>query len=132
MRLLIKKIISVDDIHKRCLAIDNWFNCAKKLGVTTTLNPKDFLEELLFKFPEAKQNILDQKSLLFYNFEIWPRFFAKRVIDNIVVEMFMRLGDNGMIQGMSNEMVTIDQNFFRGKHHNTEELLDFIDSFKNE
>ena len=129
--LLMKKIITIQNDSKRKLAIEDWFNCALKFKITTTASPKDFLLELLTKFPETKENIAPKRTLFFYDFILSPRYFMKRASYHIV-EMFVNPEHSSLLHGISDEMIIIDQNFFRGKHHNTEELLDFIKGFKNE
>jgi len=128
--LLIKKIVTMEDQTKRVTAIENWFNCAKNIGATKAKCPKDFLQELLLKFPTAKKNILQEEIPSCYNFEVEPQQFIKKCISRLV-DMSVHLEGEVYIQDMSDEQITIDEKFLQGPHHNTQELLYFLAELKN-
>lgn len=128
--LLVIKIISMKDRSKRNIAIENWFNLAKKLGATKEQTPKDFLQELLIKLPDMKPIVVGKGITSDDKFESQIRWLAKKLVNRSIYRITNPDGDMP-IQGMSNEKVVVDGKFLGGEHHNTQELLDFIDGLKN-
>lgn len=128
--LLVIKILSMKDETKRNRAINNWFNLAKKLKTTDVQTPKDFLQELLFKLPDMRGIVAGKGQISDDKFESQVRWLAKKLV-NQSIDKITNPDGNMSIQSMSDEQVVINESFFGNERHNTQELLDFIDSLKD-
>lgn len=129
--LLSQKLLPIADKTFKERAIRDWFNLAKRLGVTTKNAPHTFLEELLDKFPETRSILFKEYESPDEKFDNQARWLARKLIKRALGKATAR-AENPPLSGMSDQQIHIDSSFYRGPHHNAKKLLQYIEKEKIE
>jgi hypothetical protein len=118
------KILFLKNPETRNRAINEWYSLAKSLGVTSSSNPTEFLEEIISENP----NIVN------YNFKTEENN-AEEI--RWIINQFLRSGIRSVIpdtypKGMRDEVVTIDMRELDVESHDLKEFYEKVNStFKN-
>lgn len=118
------KILFLKDAEARNRAINEWHSLARSLGVTTSRNPEEFLEEIISENP----------SIVNYNFKTEENN-AEEI--RWIINQFLKSGVRSVIpdtypKGMRNEVVTIDMQELEVEEHDLNKFFEKVNStFKN-
>ena len=118
------KILFIKNSEARNKAINEWHALAKSLGVTNSLSPLEFLEEI----------ILENPSIVNYNFKTEENN-AEEI--RWIISQFLKSGVRSIIpdtypKGMSDNTVTIDMRELEAEDHNLGTFFEKLNTtFKN-
>lgn len=118
------KILFLKNQEARNRAINEWHSLAKSLGVTSSNNPTEFLEEIIAENP----------SIVNYNFKTEENN-AEEI--RWIINQFLKSGVRSVIpdtypKGMGNEVITIDMRELDVEGHDLKEFYEKVNStFRN-